>query len=317
MLCRNAFRVRLCPSTNSEYGTRWIAEHRLTMRTRALYEGLFRRHVEPFLGRLRLEQIHPESIRTWRAKLRDDGRSESTTAKAYRLVRAILNTGVDDGRIKSNPCRIKGADRESPAERPVATVHEVFTLADVVAPQYRVFVLTAALASLLWGELVGLQRRDIDLSDGVIHVRRAVSERGGQVEITLPKNERTRIVPVPAVLMDELREHLETRVGPAPEDEVFRGERGGHLRRGNWRSVAHWRPAVEKAGLPANFHFHDLRHTGNHLAAQTGASTRELMQRMGHSTVRAAMIYQHATDARSRHLADRLDALIREQRGES
>ena len=40
------------------------------------------------------------------------------------------------------------------------------------------------------------------------------------------------------------------------------------------------------------------------------------MQRMGHSTVRAAMIYQHSTDARSRHLADRLDVLIREQRGE-
>lgn len=42
--------------------------------------------------------------------------------------------------------------------------------------------------------------------------------------------------------------------------------------------------------------------------------TRELMQRMGHSTVRAAMIYQHATEARSRQLADRLDALVRAQR---
>jgi hypothetical protein len=38
------------------------------------------------------------------------------------------------------------------------------------------------------------------------------------------------------------------------------------------------------------------------------------MQRMGHSTVRAAMIYQHATDARSRLLADRLDELVRTQR---
>lgn len=303
--------------TLADYGAQWISEHRLSPRTRDLYEGIFRLHVNPYLGRLRLEQIRPESIRGWRAKLRDDGRSESTTAKAYRLVRAILNTAVDDGRITRNPCRIKGADRETPAERPVATMAEVFALADAVAPNYRVFVLTAALASLRWGELVGLQRRDVDLSAGVLHVRRSVSERGAQVELTLPKNERTRIVAVPDVLLDELRVHLDSRVGPEAEAEVFRGERGGQPRRGNWRSIARWRPALEKAGLPAHFHFHDLRHTGNHLAAQTGASTRELMQRMGHSTVRAALIYQHATDARSRQLADRLDALIREQRGES
>jgi integrase len=95
---------------------------------------------------------------------------------------------------------------------------------------------------------------------------------------------------------------------------VFTGERGGTPRRGNWRSNVRWAQLVEGVGLPKGFRFHDLRHTGNHLAAQTGASTRELMQRMGHSTVRAAMVYQHATDARSRELADRLDVLLREQR---
>ncbi|OFE16126.1 hypothetical protein BA895_20665 [Humibacillus sp. DSM 29435] len=58
-----------------------------------------------------------------------------------------------------------------------------------------------------------------------------------------------------------------------------------------------------------------MRHTGNHLVAQSGASTRELMQRMGHSTMRAALIYQHATEARSMELADRLNELVRAQRG--
>ena len=79
-------------------------------------------------------------------------------------------------------------------------------------------------------------------------------------------------------------------------------------------STVRWAQLVEGVGLLKGFRFDDLRHTGNHLAAQTGASTRELMQRMGHSTVRAAMVYQHATDARSRELADRLDVLLREQR---
>ena len=84
---------------------------------------------------------------------------------------------------------------------------------------------------------------------------------------------------------------------------------------GNWRANVRWPALIEAAGLPRGFRFHDLRHTGNHLAAQTCASTREMMQRMGHSTVRAAMVCQHATDARSRDLADCLDALVQEQRG--
>jgi integrase len=53
-------------------------------------------------------------------------------------------------------------------------------------------------------------------------------------------------------------------------------------------------------------HLHDLRHTGNTYAAEAGASVRELMKRMGHSSSRAAMIYLHARDEREREIADRL-----------
>ena len=62
--------------------------------------------------------------------------------------------------------------------------------------------------------------------------------------------------------------------------------------------------------FPAGFHFHDLRHTGNNLAAASGASTRELMHRMGHGSVRAALIYQHATGERDREIADALQFRI-------
>jgi hypothetical protein len=56
--------------------------------------------------------------------------------------------------------------------------------------------------------------------------------------------------------------------------------------------------------------FHDLRHTGNTLAASTGASLRELMAQMGHASTRAALIYQHPTDERDRVIADALSARI-------
>lgn len=58
-------------------------------------------------------------------------------------------------------------------------------------------------------------------------------------------------------------------------------------------------------------HFHDLRHTGNHLTAEAGATLRELRERMGHSTTRAALVYLHATDERQRAVADAVDAAAR------
>jgi integrase len=61
--------------------------------------------------------------------------------------------------------------------------------------------------------------------------------------------------------------------------------------------------ALRAAGLPM-IHFHDLRHTGNQLAANAGANLRELMDRMGHSTTRAAMAYLHGSDQRQQAIAD-------------
>jgi integrase len=61
-------------------------------------------------------------------------------------------------------------------------------------------------------------------------------------------------------------------------------------------------------------HFHDLRHTGNVLAARTGASLRDLMQRMGHDSPAAALIYQHAISGADRAIADAVSAAVeREQ----
>jgi len=74
-----------------------------------------------------------------------------------------------------------------------------------------------------------------------------------------------------------------------------------------------WAAQVAAAGLPTGFHFHDLRHTGN-LAAESGASTRELMHRMGHSTMAAALHYQHATDQRAREIAGRLSEVVERRR---
>ena len=47
-------------------------------------------------------------------------------------------------------------------------------------------------------------------------------------------------------------------------------------------------------------HVHDLRHIGNTLAGEAGASLRELMDRVGPSSTHAALIYQHRTSLRDK-----------------
>jgi integrase len=77
-----------------------------------------------------------------------------------------------------------------------------------------------------------------------------------------------------------------------------------------------WKRALGAAGIPAelDLHLHDLRHTGSTWSAQSGATFKELMARIGHASPRAAMIYQHATRDRDQAIAAALDALINEAR---
>jgi len=92
---------------------------------------------------------------------------------------------------------------------------------------------------------------------------------------------------------------------------VFTSPTGGPLRHTNFRRRV-WLDALKDAGLPS-MPFHDLRHTGNTLAATAGATLRELMDRMGHDSERAAMIYLHGSDARQQTIADALSQLARDE----
>ncbi len=83
-----------------------------------------------------------------------------------------------------------------------------------------------------------------------------------------------RTVMIPAAIATELREHLSDHVGADPTALIFAGPLGGVLRRGNFRRDSGWHAAVGELGVPA-LHFHDLRHTGNTLAAP-GASLADL-----------------------------------------
>lgn len=294
----------------SVYATAWVAERPgLRPKTRQLYEGLVRLHILPTLGTRTLAEITPPRVRSWRADLLAGGLGAVTVSKAYRLLRTIMGTAVDDRLIKTNPCQVKGAAVERSPERPVLTVAEVFALADAMPSHLRLLVLLATFCSLRWGELAALTRRDVDAQAGYVHVRVGVVElRTGALVIGPPKSQAgRRVVAIPSMLLPVVRDHLAEYSRPHDGDLVFVGPKGAPLRRSNFQK--HWTAAMTSAGI-SGVHFHDLRHTGNTLTAQTGATLSDLMARMGHASTRAARIYLHTTSTRDRVVADALNALL-------
>jgi integrase len=277
---------------------------------------LARKYIEPVLWDVLLVDITPAAVRSWRASTLEGGTSPTMVAKAYRLLRSVLATAVDEELIRRNPCRIRGAGQERAAERPVATVDQVFDIAERMPDRFRVLVLLAAFTSLRYGELVALRRYDVNIKSGTLTTRATLVERSdGSLVFGPPKTEAgKRTVTVPVAIRPDLCKHLRSYVGDRVDALVFVGPTGAALRRSNFQKASRWTQAVASAGLPG-FHFHDLRHTGNNLAAATGASLAELMHRMGHASTRAAAIYQHATERRDEAIAAGLSAQIQHERG--
>lgn len=126
------------------------------------------------------------------------------------------------------------------------------------------------------------------LTEGSFQVREAFTEQRGIGTVLGPPKSRAgvRTVALPAVVLPTLTHHLSEYVQQGADAYIFTTENGRPIWRGNFNKLVSWRTTVTKIGA-VGLHFHDLRHTGNVLAASTGTSLRDLMARMGHDSPRA------------------------------
>jgi integrase len=182
-------------------------------------------------------------------------------------------------------------------------------MADAIDPRYRALVLVAAYGGLRWGELVGLRVKRVDLLHGRVNVAEQVAEANGQLLPGPPKTEAgRRTVTLPAVAAVALAEHLANFAEPGPEGLVFPAPQGGYLRRSNFRR-RWWVPATRAVGVQG-LRVHDLRHSAATMALAAGANTRELMERMGHTSPAVTLRYQHVMAGRDQAIAAALEQLV-------
>ncbi|ATN92163.1 integrase [Mycobacterium phage TipsytheTRex] len=290
--------------TVEEYTRKWIEERDLAEGTRELYKFHAGKRIYPILGETPVAEMTPALVRAWWAGV---GNKYPTARRhAYIVLRAVMNTAVEDKLLAENPCRI---EQKAPNERDVEALspEELDIVAAEVMEHYRVAVYILAWTSLRFGELIELRRKDID-DDGVtmkFRVRRGYY-RGivGNTKTVRSK----RPVTVPPHVAAMVREHMKdrTKMHKGPEALLVTTTKGERLSKSAFtRSL---KKGYRKIGR-SDLRIHDLRAVGATYAAQAGATTKELMVRLGHTTPRMAMKYQMASEARDEAIAEAMSRL--------
>ncbi|MBC9823914.1 site-specific integrase [Terrabacter sp. MAHUQ-38] len=289
------------------YARTWLRDRRLKPRTREGYEHLLQRFLLDDFGAVPLAKITPATVRAWWGQLNEA--TPTANARAYALLKAIMNTAVADEEIVANPCRIRSA-ASVPRAREVrpASVEELSVIVANLPENRRAIALLCSWCAMRIGEVLELRRKDVDLVRKVVRVQRSVAWVAGKPVVGSPKSAAgRRTVSIPPHVVPALKRHLDEFASRGQESLLFPAMDGtSHLQ----PTVFH--DAFSKARAAAgrqDLRVHDLRHTGATLAAMAGATLAELQQRPGHSSVGAALRYQHAAAGRDTAIAEALSRM--------
>lgn len=227
--------------------------------------------------------------------------ADSSKGAAFTALRAALKQAVVWKLIpRSNTEGVK-------VPRPVAKEFRVWTeeqvgqfLEAAATSRYYALFHTAVATGMRLSELRGLTWEDVDLDEGVIHVRRILVPGSKPPNWQEPKTaaSRRKIVLDP-VTVEVLRQHRKRQVerrlklGPAWHDYnlVFTTRTGNAVPRESIQWV--FRRLIQKTGLP-KIRFHDLRHTHATIMLQRGVHPKVVSERLGHTEVSFTLqVYSH------------------------
>jgi integrase len=312
-LAKRAAEVKFGDYAKNWLATRLVKGQPLAARTREDYGRLLEKHIYPTFKNRAVRDIEMAAVDRWYAKTAPGAPTER--AHAYSLLRSILETACKRDRLViANPCQIEGAGSvKRKSKTKLATLEQLATITTEMPEHLRPMIPLGAWGALRYGELVELRRKDIYLTedDGVVHVRRGAVRVKGGWEIGGPKTQAgIRDVNIPPHILPVIKAHLSSKhVGAGAEALLFPPTSDDPAKRLQPSTFnRHYYKARAKAKR-TDLRFHDLRHTGATLAAQTGATLAELMARIGHSTPAAAMRYQHAAEGRDKQIAAALSKL--------
>lgn len=341
---RDAGKVRKAGQrwTVKKWLTHWlenIAAPSVKPNTLSSYRVAVNVHLIPGLGAHRLEKLEPEHLEFFYKTMQEKGSAPATAHQAHRTIRTALNHALRRGHVTQNVAMLAVPPRVTEKEVEPYTVEEVQRLLTEALKRRNSARWAIALAlGLRQGEALGVRWVDVDLTTGMLMVRKARQrpkyEHGcaapcgkrhaGRCPERKQTNEDTadtkskagkRTVGLPDELVALLKLHKEAqgreRAAAGPEWQeggwVFASEDGRPLiPRTDWDE---WKRLLKAAGL-RDARLHDARHTAATVLLLLGVSERAVMATMGWSSTAMAARYQHMVDPIRRDIAKRVGGLL-------
>jgi integrase len=289
----------------NELGSEWL-QHQIHLKpsTFRTLEIAWRRHVQPIWGKVPAVNIRYSDVQSWVTNL-GTTMSPTSVLRAYGVLAGILDVAVKDRRLQSNPARGVNLPRKVSKQHRYLSHQQVRDLA-IHSSGHEMLVYLLAYTGVRWGEAVGLRARDLDADKRRLNITVNAVEVGGQIEVGTPKTHKRRAVAIPDFLLPAL---VAQCAGKNPDDLIFSGRYGEHLRRTRVSagSRSWFKTALVDAGLEP-MTLHDLRHTAASLAISAGANVKAVQRMLGHASAAVTLdVYSDLFDADVDAVAARLD----------
>jgi integrase len=289
----------------------WPTTAHLEVSTRAAYRYYLDKHFLPRFGRLPMRRIAPAVIQSWVNDAAASGNlSARSIVKYHALLHKIFARALVDQLVSSNPCAHTVLPKVVAKPKRIITTTQFEAILARLPARYRMLVLLAIETGMRWGELVALRPVDIDLTAGLVTVRRTLVEvakknspTGARMLVKdYPKDDEQRQISIDKATCQQLREHMLAH-GVRDTDLLFRSAADTALSRNNFRTK-YWAPAVKAAKVGQTVTFHNLRAAHASWLLAGGADLVVVQERLGHRQITTTQQYTGTLpDAGERALA--------------
>ena len=313
----------------SEYAARFVeGNERLGKSTKNKYFELLDNHLLPFFGGVQVRAITYINVKNW-----FDGEPDNTArVNAYKLLSEIMSAAANDALddegntlIDKSPCRLKDVARpKKKHETVVPTVEQIKELVSYMPERLGLIEWIAFGLGFRIGEILALQRRDIELNDipnkSFIHVRHSLKdekdERGKTVVVmgsTKTKSSEASVI-IPESLKPLFEKQLKEYTSKEADAFIFTTENNNNfIRPSNFRCRYHNPARKQVAGLE-EYWPHDGRHARVITMLESGISLNVVAKQVRHSDVRTTARFY--ADSTSRGELEKANEKISEQLSE-
>ena len=265
---------------------------------------MMERHIVPYLGKKKMNDITPSDVIKWQSILREKNYKPTYLRMINNQLVALFTHAHNIYSLENNPCKkVKKMGKSDANKLSFWTKEEFDLFIETVDKRDRYYVIFMV---LFWtgcreGELLALTLNDINFEDNTINIDKTYFRSEGRDIVTTPKTEGSvRIITIPEFLKIELQKYTQ-QLYDYPRDERLFPITARALQKKLKSQIA--RANVKEIRV------HDLRHSHVAFLINEGVQPLLIKERLGHKDIKVTMnTYGHLYPNQQRAVADMLDS---------